>query len=137
MKTISSLGSLARKTKERLWETTIGDRIAVAGARDLFAAQMALSLASGATINLTGAKADPRLSVLVWLDARAELTFNCLRALSVARSPDCEVICVCPHFSRSTLTLLSHFRSVRNYSCPGRGAAQGFTEAALDAKGSY
>jgi GT2 family glycosyltransferase len=84
------------------------------------------------------AVAEPRVSVLLVLFNRAELTLRCLRSLLEISSTTVEVICVDNNSSDETSQLLSRLDGVRVIRLPVNvGFLRGCTAAAEAARGMY
>ena len=81
---------------------------------------------------------EPRVSVLLVLFNRAELTLRCLRSLLEIRSPSFEVICVDNNSSDQTPELLSRLEGVRVITLPqNAGFLRGCAAAADVARGRH
>ncbi|HEX5109979.1 MAG TPA: glycosyltransferase [Vicinamibacterales bacterium] len=81
---------------------------------------------------------EPRVSVLLVLFNRAELTLRCLRSLLEIASPSFEVICVDNQSSDQTTQLLNRLDGVRIIRMPQNvGFLRGCAAAAAVARGKY
>jgi GT2 family glycosyltransferase len=81
---------------------------------------------------------EPRVSVLLVLFNRAELTLRCLRSLLEIASPSFEVICVDNQSSDQTSELLNRLEGVRIIRMPQNvGFLRGCAAAAAAARGRY